>query len=216
MKDIYKEKTIEMKDETINEENKPNELSKEEIEIFEKFFKYYSLNEKNKIEDFVNNNFNKRKYTQNENQNLNNEIITNYKNKNESLGQIIDINELDKKGEPIFKKLEDSSIIYNGRLFILYPGISMNTKATYRCKFYRKNEKKLQEAGESKFCKIAIIYYYPSNKTKEKYILKNKISVSCDLLHAKSDENIITEENDWQKFTLEDNNLFNSKNYYYK
>ena len=87
---------------------------------------------------------------------------------------------MDKKGNPILKKLEDGSIIYNGRLFILYSAISNNTKATYRCKFYRKEEKKLKEAGESKFCRSTIIYYYPSDKTKEKYIFKTKHSVSCD------------------------------------
>jgi len=213
---IYIDQNIEMKDETKNEENKPYKLSKEETENFQKAFKFYLLKENKQVEELVNDKIIIKKNSENEEQNLSDDIITNYKNKNECLGQIIDINELDIKGKPVFKKLEDGNIIYNGRVFILYPGISTNTKATFRCKFYRKDEKKLQEACEPKFCKSTIIYYYPSKETKEKYIFKTKHSASCDSLHAKSDENIVTAVNDWQRFSIEANDLLNSKTYYYK
>ncbi len=48
--DIHKDYTIEMKDETKNEENKQYELSKEEIENFQNVFRFYSLKENNQLE----------------------------------------------------------------------------------------------------------------------------------------------------------------------
>ena len=62
-KGIHKDKTIEMKDETKIDENKPNELSKEEIENFQKVFKFYSLKENNQVEDLVNDKIITMKYT---------------------------------------------------------------------------------------------------------------------------------------------------------
>ena len=89
---------------------------------------------------------------------------------------------VDKKGNPNLKNLESNNIIYDGRLFILYPWISTNIKSTYRCQYYRKDEKKLQEAGEEKFCKSTIIHYFPNSNIIEKYIFKTKHSFACDLL----------------------------------
>ena len=177
----HTDKTIEMKDETKNEENKPYELSKEETENFQKAFKFYLLKENKQVEELVNDKIIIKKNSENEEQNLSDEIITNYKNKNESLGQIIDINELDIKGKPVFKKLEDGKIIYNSRVFILYPGISTNTKATFRCKFYRKDEKNCKKQGNQNFVKVQL--YIIIHLMKQKRNIYSKLNILFHVIH---------------------------------
>ena len=134
------------------------------------------------------------------------------KNKNESLGQIININELYIKGGLFFKN-QKMAILYTKVDYLYYiKEYQQILKQLLYINFIVKM-KKLQEAWEPKFCKSTIIYYYPSDKTKEKNIFKNKHPVSCDSLHAKCDANIVAAVDDWQTLSFVANDLLNSKNY---
>jgi len=86
----------------------------------------------------------------------------------------------------------------------------------YKCQYYRNDGKKLQEAREPKFCKITIVYYYPTSVNQEKYIFKNKHSYACNLLYTKKDIGVNKALEDYDEFVKKVNDLLNSKTYFYK
>mgnify|MGYP003571386240 CR=1 FL=1 len=98
----------------------------------------------------------------------------------------------------------------------MYSKLTTELKSTYRCQYYRKDEKKLQLAGQPKFCRRTIIYYFPSVDKKEKYIFKTKHSPLCDSLYIKNDISFNYVLEDWDIFVHEANELLNSKTFYYK
>ena len=135
-----------MKDETIIEKESQTTITNDEFIIFKNAFQAYSKNliqAFNKIikkhEDLNNNSI----Y---ENQTINNNLLKTNRNNNEPLKQIINGNETDLFGNPNLKIIDKNTILYSGKVFKLYPGLTIEIKSTYRCQYYHKEEKKLQDA----------------------------------------------------------------------
>ena len=216
MKDETKDNSVDMKDETQHEKDNPLLISNEEFMIFKNAYLFYSRNQINSNKTDANEKENLQYNTINEKQRTNLDSYSIDNNNAEPFGKIIDDKETDLNGNPILKKIDKDTLLYNGRIFKLYSGLTTETKETYRCQYYRKDEKILQETGQPKFCRSTIIYYFPSKENTEKYIFKNKHSPSCDILYAKTDIDINYAIEDLDKFVFEANELLNSKTYYNK
>lgn len=110
------------------------------------FLSYSTCQLKSKIKDITEEE-NQDKTQKYENKPKTKDLSSNFKSGIELFGQIINCVQIDSDGDPILKKNDDDTITYYGRLFVLYPSISSEIKAIYRCQYNHKNESKLQEAG---------------------------------------------------------------------
>ena len=65
------------------------------------------------------------------------------------MGQLIDCNETDIKDKPNLKKIYKDTLLYNDRIFKLYSGLTTESKAKYRWKYFSKDEKNYRQDNQN-------------------------------------------------------------------